>query len=261
MAQRRDAASVDNSIQAVDVAVASSPRLWLHRRSRAGKPSWGGLVVRALPILLLTTACSIGTDDVGVVPVTIRTLPPVDVEAELAGLDSDPVARAELISALQATGRAYAYETTVMFDDSVMMMVTGTVAGTAEQLRVARGGSVVEYLRSADGHWVLGPGDRRLPVDRIAAGTAPLDGLVETTALVVGHDLLDSSILEAVYAGGAVGVPEVDEVAVRLTIRNGLVSRVRYEVPVEGVTAQVVTVISSSQDERYGAGRDVRAAE
>ena len=72
---------------------------------------------------------------------------------------------------------------TVMIDGSVMMLVTGEVTGAVEESRVARGESVLEYLRTADGHWVLGPADQFLPVDRITAGTAPLDGLAGSAAL------------------------------------------------------------------------------
>lgn len=273
MAQHRAAAPVGDSAMAADfaasavagasadVAVASrhtsDPRRY--HRSRAGKPSWGGLLVRALPILLLATGCSIGTTDVGVVPVTIRTLPPLDVEANLTEQPSDP--RAELIAALSATQGSYGYETTVMIDGSVMMLVTGEVTGAVEESRVARGESVLEYRRTADGHWVLGPADQFLPIDRITTGTAPLDGLAGSAALNVDHDGDDDSVLQAVYSGGAIGVPEVDEVSVRVTIRNGMVSRVRYDVPVEGVTARVVTVISAGELVRQGTGQDVRAAE
>jgi len=49
-------------------------------------------------------------------------------------------------------------------------------------------------------------------------------------------------------------------VDVQVTIRDGMVSRVRYDVPVEGVTARVVTVISAGEGAHRGNGQAVRAA-
>jgi hypothetical protein len=256
MTQRSSTASAD------DVAVTSRRHAVAGDvlSSRAGKPSWGGLVMRALPIVLLAGGCSLGAVDVGVTPVTIRPLPPIEIGAEAVPVAIDADARRELTNALEATRIAYEFETTITVDDTVTMFATGAVSGVMQQSRVVTTGSVVEYMRTDDGRWIMGPGDRLLAADRGLVGEAPLDGLTLSDAVAVDQRGDDGTVLHAVYEGGAVGAPGVEEVEVQVTIRDGRVRRVHFHVPVGESTAEVITLISVA-DLGRDADRDVHAAE
>ena len=196
-------------------APVSSRRVRMVRR--AGKPSWGGLLLRALPIALLLAGCGAESSERTINAVTIRSLPPVTTSAEFTDIE----ARLALSAAVEATVREHYFVTTVSVDDEI----TDTFVGTGAQQNVP---------------WYLSDGG--------PDGALPLDALLDPMAVVVNEGATGPTIYSAVYDGAAVGVPDVDEVEVRVTIQDGKVTQVDYEMPVDGKTAEVVTVVTDRSD-------------
>lgn len=227
----------------------------LSARARARKPSWGGLTVGALPIAflmcaLLMSGCSVGTGELSVTPVSMRE------HSTRPGSEAD--ARRALDQALAATGGEYRYETTVTIDHAVTTRVSGAVSGVAQKSTIKSGGSVVEYLRTANGDWVMGPADGWVGAGVHPNGEVLLEALARPDAVGVsvggaGNQL----VLDVVYGGESVGAPDVDAVEVRVTISDGVVSHVSYVVPVGGSTAEVVTVIRDVGEVGDITGRDL----
>lgn len=230
-------------------SVARSRRRLVLTLRRAGKPSRGGLVLRALPLVLLASACSIGSEELSVTPVTVHASARQSSAGELTAQ-----ARRALTDAIVATGADYRFETTVTVGDHVTAHVTGTVSGNAARMRAAPEDAFTDYVRTRNGAWVVASSAGRA-MGESAGEVAPLEVLLAPEAVDVHRaDGARDVVLRAVYPGSAVGAPAEERVEVDVTIRSGIVHRVAYEVPAGGETAQVVTVIEAQRREQIPVG-------
>ena len=253
------------------VADRSDDGLWRTSRERlirAGKPSWGGLASRALPIALLVAGCSLGSSELSVTPVTVPSrpaAPTIDGGSTSGPETSGGVAfvdgRDRLDDALDATGGEYRYETIVTIGDAVTMQVSGSVSGIIRIATITTGGSVTEYVTTDGGEWISGPTDADMLDHALLAGHPPLEALIgpQWVGPDPGIDDEDDVVLSAVYSGDSVGIPDVATVEVQVTIRDGVVHQVEYEIPAGEATADVVTVISGFGDAAAITGAEPRS--
>jgi len=177
------------------------------------------------------------------IPAVVIPSHPSTTVAAVADPSVDP--GSELLAALRATGD-YRFETTVMVDDAVTRFVSGSVSGGAWQAKVDVDGATTEYLKTDEGAWVRSIADLWVPGDVAVSIPMLLDvfGAV-TPSGILGWEAVDGGLeLHARYPGASVGAPEIDEVDVDVTIGDGVIRRVRYQVPDGEQTAEVVTVIS-----------------
>ncbi len=212
-------------------------------------PRRGGSV-RALPFLAVLLLASCASDTVNAtssVPATITTTstaaPVPTTTTTLAPTTStvpvDPVA---IVSgALAASGANYRFTSMVLVGEQTLTSIDGVVDDAAVAARIETGASELSYVRTAEGEWVTGPDGEWVILEGEPPVAAPLDAMTDAEQLTLESGGADQGVFTGVLgpaAGPARGVP------FSLTIENGVVTEIRYEVDTGGEIAQVITTFS-----------------
>lgn len=207
--------------------------------------------LRALPFLaaLLLASC---TADTGVgstssvpeaVTTTTTALPAPTTTSTLAPTTTtvpvDPVATVS--GALAASGANYRFTSMVLVGEQTLTSISGVVDDTAVAARIETGASELSYVRTAEGEWVTGPDGEWVILEGEPPVAAPLGALTDAEQLTLESGGAEQGVFTGVLgpaAGPAQGVP------FSLTIENGVVAEIRYEVDTGGEIAQVITTFS-----------------
>ncbi|MGH8914956.1 MAG: hypothetical protein ACRDZM_10630 [Acidimicrobiia bacterium] len=153
-----------------------------------------------------------------------------------------PIDPAALVAeSLTASSANYRFTSVVLVGEQTLTTITGNVDGNAVAAEIATGSSEVSYVRTADGEWVTGPDGDWVELEGEPPVQPPLAGLVDAGDLVLesgdGSQGVFTGTLGAA-AGPAQGIP------FSLTLENGLVSEIRYQVDTGGEMAQVITTLT-----------------
>jgi hypothetical protein len=208
-----------------------------------------GGTARFLPLLLVLVAgCNSGTDDPGSTTGTVvDTSAPTTIEAPTTlGAESttttQPVDPTAMVSdGLAASSSNYRFSSVVLVGEDTLTTITGVVDGTSVAAEIATGTGVVSYVRTPDGEWVTGPDGEWGALEGEAPVSAPLATLADPTDLSLESGDLAGGVVTGRLgpaAGMAQGVP------FSLTIENGLVTEIRYQVESSAGPAQVITTLS-----------------
>jgi hypothetical protein len=151
----------------------------------------------------------------------------------------DPTA--VITETLAASSANYRFTSVVLVGEQTLTSIAGTVDGNSVSAEVTTGSSELSYVRTADGEWVTGPDGDWVELEGEPPVAPPLGALVGAADLVVqsgnGEHGVFTGMLGAA-AGVAQGVP------FSLTIENGLVTEIRYQVDSGGEIAQVITTFT-----------------
>jgi hypothetical protein len=151
----------------------------------------------------------------------------------------DPVATVS--AALTASGANYRFTSIVLVGEQTLTSIDGVVDGTAVAARIETGASELSYVRTAEGEWVTEADGEWVILEGEPPVAAPLGALADAEQLTLESGDAVQGVFTGVLgpaAGPAQGVP------FSLTIENGVVSEIRYEVDTGGEIAQVITTFS-----------------
>jgi hypothetical protein len=199
-------------------------------------------------LLVLVVGCNSAADDpgstVGTVagtgaPTTIQAPTTLPAEPATTTVPVDPTAM--VADGLTASSSNYRFSSVVLVGEDTLTTITGVVDGTSVAAEIATGTGVVSYVRTPDGEWVTGPDGEWGALEGESPVAAPLATLADPTDLVLESGDLAGGVVTGRLgpaAGTAQGVP------FSLTIENGLVTEIRYQVESSAGPAQVITTLS-----------------
>jgi hypothetical protein len=158
-------------------------------------------------------------------------------------LQPDEEAANLLAGGLSATGSRYAFRSTVVIGDVTVTVITGTTYDGAVRASIESGNATVEYLRTADGAWTVGPEGDWIPVDGTVSVSDPLGALAEPLLVEVLERSEDQTILRAVYEGDALGLSDPSETDVIISMTGNVFVSLSYQTLLGGQRATVTTEI------------------
>lgn len=153
-----------------------------------------------------------------------------------------------LDEAITAVGTRYAFAATVTLDGSEVTRVEGVVYDGVGAYEVSSGGTTVDYVASDDGQWARQAGSEWTALAEAAPLIDPLDPLTRPLAVTVLETVGDDALVEATYDGATLGFATAGEVLVTVTITDGVVSVISYDVAVGGGIATVITTFDGTAD-------------
>ena len=226
------------------------------RRCSARRPHNSGVAAALLGLALLSSACSSGTaSDVPSpteAPETAQTAPntvagSVETEPEVSATAAiDP--RQALEEALLAYADGYSFTAEVRVADTLATAMSGRVVGSSSEIQIVSGGAALDYVSTPDGRWVR-EGTVWVQLDEKGSAEPPLAQLQSPDSIEVVDQVGDVVHLLATYQGLTLGVPDVDELDVAITIANGRLVAITYTVDLsdgQAVTATAFSPLSST---------------
>jgi hypothetical protein len=195
--------------------------------------------------LLLLAACTTGAGETTTTtapPSTTTTTAPVAptttiVTTTPASLDPNAV----VADSLAASSANYRFASVVLVGEQTLTTMNGLVDGDSVSAEIATGTSEVSYIKTSEGEWVTGPDGDWVALEGEPPVGAPLDALTDVGGLVLESGNANQGVFTGVLgpaAGSAAGL------AVTLTVQDGYVTEIRYEVDTGGEIGEVVTTLS-----------------
>lgn len=204
----------------------------------------------ALPIMLvLVLACGGSGDEAG--PTTLPIVATTEIAAVISSTTpttmipsttttpSDPATL--MAAAMTAGGPNYRFNSVVLVGEQTLTTVSGVVDGNSVSAEIITGTREVSYVRTADGEWATGADGKWVELEGEPPVGAPLGALADAGNLVLESGDAEQSVLTGVL-GPAAG--DAQGLAFTLTLENGLVTEIRYQVDTGGELAQVITTLS-----------------
>jgi uncharacterized Zn-binding protein involved in type VI secretion len=151
----------------------------------------------------------------------------------------DPAA--VLGDSLAASSANYRFTSVVLVGEQAVTTISGVVDGNSVAAEIGTGSSEVSYIRTPEGEWVTGAGGEWVALDGEPPVEPPLAALVDAGGLVLQSGDGTTGVFTGALglaAGSAQGLPFT------LTIEQGLIVEIRYEVDTGGENAQVITTLS-----------------
>lgn len=152
----------------------------------------------------------------------------------------DPVAA--VAESIEASSSNYRFTSLVLVGEETLTTISGIVDGSSVAAEIITGSTEVSYVRTSDGEWVTGDGGEWVELEGEPPVAPPLAALADAGDLVLesgdGARGVFTGMLGAA-AGPAQGIP------FSLTVENGVVTEIRYQVDTGGgELAQVITTFS-----------------
>lgn len=208
-------------------------------------------MTRVLPVLaiVLVVACTgEPVDETSSSPATApATSAPTMSEAGTttttdATTTTQPADAVSLVGdSLAATSANYRFSSVVLVGEQTLTTITGNVDGGSVAAEISTGSGAVSYVRTPDGEWVTGADGEWVPLEGEPPVSPPLAALVDANDLRLESGDATGGVLTGLLgpaAGPAQGVP------FSLTIQNGLVTEIRYQVESSAGPAQVITTLT-----------------
>lgn len=217
-----------------------------NRQTHVGR---GGPRTRAFPavfVLLVACASNTGVDSTTTPALVESTITSTTVAATstttaetTTTVPVDPVA--VVSESLAASSFNYRFTSVVLVGEQTLTSISGIVDGNSVAAEIATGSTEVSYIRTPDGEWVTTADGEWVALEGEPPVAPPLAALVDAGDLVLESGDGDQGVFTGVLgpaAGPAQGIP------FSLTIENGVVTEIRYQVDTGGELAQVITTLS-----------------
>jgi hypothetical protein len=147
-----------------------------------------------------------------------------------------------LAGSLASSGANYRYASVVSLGEQPVTNISGVVDQGSVAAEITTADRTVSYIRTPAGEWVTTEDGSWVRLEgEIPPATPPLNALSDSTELRLESGDAASGVLIGTLgpsAGAAQGLN------FRLTITNGLVSQISYNVPTEAGEATVTTTLS-----------------
>ena len=178
-----------------------------------------------------------GAATIGTTTNEATTTRPSEAATTTAAVDPAVV----VVESLNASGSNYRFSSVVLIGEETLTSITGVVDGTSVGAEITTGTGVVSYVRTPEGEWVTDADGSWSSMEGDAPVSPPLAILADSSdlALETGDEVrgvFTGRLGPA--AGPAQGVP------FSLTIENGLVTEIRYQVESSAGPAQVITTLT-----------------
>jgi hypothetical protein len=209
----------------------------------------GGPGTRALPALFaLLVACSTNTglDSTTTDALVESTITSTTVAATstttaetTTTVPVDPVA--VVTESLATSSSNYRFTSVVLVGEQTLTTISGIVDANSVAAEIATGSTEVSYIRTPDGEWVTTADGEWVALEGEPPVAPPLAALVDAGDLVLESGDGTQGVFTGVLgpaAGPAQGIP------FSLTVEDGFVSEIRYQVDTGGEMAQVITTLS-----------------
>ena len=214
---------------------------------RPSRSVWGGPVLRILPTVLLVIAgCSTNqgfgsTTTSAAAPSTSTASPGTSTTTAetTTRVAIDPVA--VLGDSLAASSANYRFTSMVLVGEQTVTTISGVVDGNSVAADIGTGSSEVSYVRTPEGEWVTGAVGEWVALDGEPPVDPPLAALVDAGGLILQSGDGTTGVITGTLgpaAGSAQGLPFT------MTIEQGLIVEIRYDVDTGGENAQVITTLS-----------------
>jgi hypothetical protein len=185
----------------------------------------------------------------GAAPTTITTTAPgATTVSSTDGATATTPTEPTLSDAITAVGTRYEFTAVVTVGGVEASHVEGAVFDGTGQYLVTSRDTTVEYIVGPAGQWARTGAGPWAVLGGPAPVADPLTPLSHpTTVTVVSSDGGDS-MLDAIYPASELGFAGTDEVAVTITIVDGVLAEIRYAVAVGVDQGLVVTTIHAVPD-------------
>lgn len=160
----------------------------------------------------------------------------------------DATGDTSLADAVTAVGTRYAFAATVTLDGAEVTRVEGVVFDGVGAYEVTTGDATVDYVTSDEGQWARQPGGDWTALSEAAPLVDPLEPLTRPLDLRVLETAGTDALLEVTYDGTALGFSDGGEVVVTVTITDGVVSSISYDVSVGDGTATVIITFDGNAE-------------
>jgi hypothetical protein len=142
---------------------------------------------------------------------------------------------------LATSSSNYRFTSVVLVGEQTLTTISGIVDANSVAAEIATGSTEVSYIRTPDGEWVTTADGEWVALEGEPPVAPPLAALVDAGDLVLASGDGTQGVFTGVLgpaAGPAQGIP------FSLTVENGFVSEIRYQVDTGGEMAQVITTLS-----------------
>lgn len=208
----------------------------------------GGARLGFLPALLLVVAGCTGDADpvptsaavtATTTSTTSTTVAATTTTPEVTTTTVDPVVTVG--ESLAASSANYRFTSLILVGEQTLTTIEGVVDGSSVAAAIGTGSGEVSYIRTPDGEWVTGADGEWVALEGEPPVAPPLGALVDAgdLALVSGNGT--TGVFTGVL-GPAAG--DAQGLAFTLTVEEGLVTEIRYEVDTGGELAQVITTLT-----------------
>jgi hypothetical protein len=142
---------------------------------------------------------------------------------------------------LSATSQNYRFSSVVLVGEDTLTTIDGVVDGQEVAAEVSTGTGSVSYVRTTEGEWVTDSEGAWVALEGEPPVSAPLSALTDAGNLMV----VSSDGVNGLFTGTlGPGSGEAEGLAFSVTIEQGLISEIRYQVENGGQTAQVITTFT-----------------
>ena len=142
---------------------------------------------------------------------------------------------------LAASSANYRFTSLILVGEQTLTTIEGIVDGNSVAAAIGTGSGEVSYIRTPDGEWVTGANGEWVALEGEPPVAPPLGVLVDAGDLALVSGDGTTGVFTGVLgpaAGDAQGLPFT------LTVEEGLVTEIRYEIDTGGELAQVITTLS-----------------
>jgi hypothetical protein len=142
---------------------------------------------------------------------------------------------------LAASSANYRFASVVLIGEQTLTIIEGVVDGTSVAAEIVTGSSAVSYVRTPDGQWITGSDGEWVELEGEPPTAPPLTLLADAGGLTLQTGDGNNGVF-AGQLGPAAGTAQ--GIAFSITIENGLITEIRYQVDTGGDIAQVITTFS-----------------
>jgi hypothetical protein len=206
-------------------------------------------MIRALPLLsLLMLAACAGSS--GATTPTVAATTTTTSEAAATTSPSTTIAptsttavepAAVVADSLAASRPNYRFTSIVLVGEQTVTTMTGVVDGESVSAEIATGTSEVSYVRTPEGEWVTGPDGDWVALEGEPPVGAPLDALSDAGGLTLESGNATRGVFTGVLGPAAASAQGIE---FTITVEDGYVSEIRYQVDTGGEQGEVVTTLS-----------------
>jgi hypothetical protein len=150
-------------------------------------------------------------------------------------------ANAVVTDSLAASSANYRFTSVVLVGEQTLTTMSGLVDGDSVSAEIATGTSEVSYIKTPEGEWVTGPDGDWVALEGEPPVGAPLDALTDAGGLVLESGNANRGVFTGVL-GPAAGSAE--GLTFTITVQDGHVTEIRYQVDTGGELGDVVTTLS-----------------
>ena len=203
--------------------------------------------------VLLASACSTNAKTTqSTMPAIATTSSVTATTASTAVAGTAPAATIDPASGLQqglaALSSGYHFSSVVSVNGTQSLAADGDRVGDASRLVLTGDGGTVAYVITPEGSYAQPENGEWSVLDVAPATSDPITALYTPTAVALVPTADGSVVVRVTVSAVSLGIAAEGNVDVDVTLAGDAITKISYTAPVDGGTAQVVTVIGAVVD-------------